>query len=662
MSQGFSTNLSPNIKFGDFDDDDFMNHLFVGPDICLQLPSSWKVYKENQSGKLSFVPFTNSYKCDYLNSLNDVTESSNNEDENYNQDKEDVFSDNDSDLSGTEETVLYNGKVTDKSNGVTEHHVNDLKRLDNDSPSKDLNGSLDPQVELASQTADNTVESSSLNHEEEVDEKQVAETKLPKSLNETKTAPKSVSWAGLFRPNSHQSFNNTATNVNEEKSASPHESPKPIITNATEASSSPTLSPKPDDQLSVNNDNYINANEDKFALLVAEHLNEAELIYKPQAFIPRGFTNSNNRCFINATLQALLVCPPLYQLLKSLPLIPHEKRPKTSTPVIDSFVKLASEFRQLTTKKGAPQSREVPQDIAFSPTYIYKMLAETNPNLFQTGAEGDAEEFLSCVLNGLHEEMKQLLMLWEDHQVDGQLSNGHDSHVTSQSNTLVASGDECNLSLDGWEEVTKKNRSSVTRRADITRSYISDIFRGVLSCTLNYRPGIKAKVIHENFFCLPIDVQAHRTVEDALAALTSREVFNSSGDAQGPVARHQLVENLPPVLILHLKRFVYKDGNPVKLHQELEFKTDLTIEREHLSKQAKKLKLPKRSYKLFAVVNHHGENSTTGHYSTDVFHIGLSSWLRMDDKSIRPVRNIEVTKYNKARSAYLLFYRRTDLG
>lgn len=42
-----------------------------------------------------------------------------------------------------------------------------------------------------------------------------------------------------------------------------------------------------------------------------------------------------------------------------------------------------------------------------------------------------------------------------------------------------------------------------------------------------------------------------------------------------------------------------------------------------------------KQYKLFAVVYHDGKEATKGHYVTDAFHVGYSSWLRYDDASVK---------------------------
>lgn len=44
-----------------------------------------------------------------------------------------------------------------------------------------------------------------------------------------------------------------------------------------------------------------------------------------------------------------------------------------------------------------------------------------------------------------------------------------------------------------------------------------------------------------------------------------------------------------------------------------------------------------KQYKLFAVVYHDGKEASKGHYVTDAFHVGYSSWLRYDDAAVKQV-------------------------
>ena len=52
----------------------------------------------------------------------------------------------------------------------------------------------------------------------------------------------------------------------------------------------------------------------------------------------RRLINQVNWCYVNATLQALLACPPFYHALKALPSYPPlSHNQKSSTPVLDAM-------------------------------------------------------------------------------------------------------------------------------------------------------------------------------------------------------------------------------------------------------------------------------------------------------------------------------------
>ena len=62
------------------------------------------------------------------------------------------------------------------------------------------------------------------------------------------------------------------------------------------------------------------------------------------------------------------------------------------------------------------------------------------------------------------------------------------------------------------------------------------------------------------------------------------------------------------------------------------------------------------------VVFHHGKNATGGHYTTNVFHPGINSWVKIDDSRIQTVSVQDVLKFSSPRMPYLLYYRRVDLA
>lgn len=67
-----------------------------------------------------------------------------------------------------------------------------------------------------------------------------------------------------------------------------------------------------------------------------EYLENYQLDHRVVLLQPRGLTNRGNWCYINSTLQALLACPPFYNLMKSLP-APIHRNASSSTPIVDSM-------------------------------------------------------------------------------------------------------------------------------------------------------------------------------------------------------------------------------------------------------------------------------------------------------------------------------------
>lgn len=68
---------------------------------------------------------------------------------------------------------------------------------------------------------------------------------------------------------------------------------------------------------------------------IPEFLSKYQLDNRPVSLLPRGLTNRSNYCYVNSILQALIACPPFYNMLKALPY--QTRRGKSSTPVIDSM-------------------------------------------------------------------------------------------------------------------------------------------------------------------------------------------------------------------------------------------------------------------------------------------------------------------------------------
>ena len=184
------------------------------------------------------------------------------------------------------------------------------------------------------------------------------------------------------------------------------------------------------------------------------------------------------------------------------------------------------------------------------------------------------------------------------------------------------------------------------------------------------------------------------TIEDSLARISHLQPVQLSPAGFGEASHQVLIEALPPVLVLHLKRFRYDvaEGGIVKISKPVMFAPELqiplgtnfsllfppcqpkliicrgSVRSEIMAPVAEKSVEPVH-YKLYGVLYHHGESAGSGHYTVDVLHPNENNssgegWLHIDDEAVSTVRHENVFGGNgdeqvDDRCAYMLFYCRT---
>lgn len=203
---------------------------------------------------------------------------------------------------------------------------------------------------------------------------------------------------------------------------------------------------------------------------------------------------------------------------------------------------------------------------------------------------------------------------------------------------------------DDWLEVGRKQRAAVSRLSGHnTSTPITKIFGGLLRSEFRV-PGLKDSITTERYQPLQLDIQSPdvRNVVDALRGLTRPERiqgdFNSPRGKDVVATKQVFIESLPPVLILHLKRFQFdaEGHGTVKIWKKIGYPLELEIPREALSRQKRDSSMPR--YKLISVVYHHGKNASGGHYTVDVRRQDGREWIRLDDTVIRRIRPEDVAE------------------
>ncbi|GAA5887030.1 hypothetical protein JCM6882_009424 [Rhodosporidiobolus microsporus] len=280
---------------------------------------------------------------------------------------------------------------------------------------------------------------------------------------------------------------------------------------------------------------------------------------------------------------------------------------------------------------ASSSSSSTPAPPPLSPTPIHDAL-RPNPRFdaMRRGTQEDAEEFLGFFLETLHEEVLALLEREENKGKGKAKEQGEEGAV------------------DGWEEVGSKGRAVSTRTTEQKESPITRIFGGKLRSILRC-PGQKDSVTIEPFQRLGLDIQPDHvtTISDAILQLTHLEIlpdYSTSRGLKTEATKQVLLDSLPPVLILHLKRFLYDEGGTQKSTKRVGYGTTLEVDEQVMSSPLKAQVGPGGAkYELFGVVYHHGLHASGGHYTVAVrcgYH--SSTWIELDDTNIYPLAESDV--------------------
>lgn len=394
-----------------------------------------------------------------------------------------------------------------------------------------------------------------------------------------------------------------------------------------------------------------------------------------------GLTNLGNSCYMNCILQCLGATPQLTRFFFT------ELSPQTSLPVSSlkssyrdhinvhnklgtkgilttSFVKLLGDMFQKNGK-------------SFTPTEFKKIMGSLSPGRqFATFDQQDCIEFLTFLLDSLHEDLNQALILSPDERKQIMELPAEQEKIRETIPIRLASTIE-------WERYLKLNISIIV-----------DYFEGQFLSQLKCLECGHTSTTYNSFsiLSLPIPQKLSKTgivlLQDCLEEFTTTELLDDDNQWHCPVCRKFVkstkkltITRLPQILIIHFKRFkLLPTGYFNKLVTFIKYpvgetldltkywppagtpgKSDIPADA-YISKEAEEQYLsgfptrnqePPFRYKLYGVANHYG-NLTTGHYTSYVYKRG-KGWCYFDDAKVsEKCKESQVMNKN----AYCLFYQR----
>ncbi|KAF8461823.1 hypothetical protein DFH94DRAFT_677586 [Russula ochroleuca] len=383
---------------------------------------------------------------------------------------------------------------------------------------------------------------------------------------------------------------------------------------------------------------------------------------------PRKLDNDGNMSLANTVLHSLVYCPPFQDLFRDLPLGQRERGETggDATPLMDATVRFLDEFahqeKSSVTHQAARGEVRDDQDgkreddgaHSFPSTNVYDALKEKRQfTIVRDDWQQDVAVFLKLYLEALDEELVALQSSISKHKPGSTLKAEELEEETQSS--------------EGQTEMGQRDYT-----ASSIESPISRIFGG-RSRSVIRAPNQPDTTTVEDWRLLQLDIQfdSVHTVEDALTHISQPQRASQPVQvgqlSSSDVSQQVQIEALPPVLVLHLKRFLYDataDG-VVKISKPVKFAPELEIPLEIMAPAAGKSVEPAH-YKLYGVVYHHGESASGGHYTVDVLHSNGDSgsgegWLHIGEGAVSVVRHEDVfeghdNEQMDNQCAYMLIY------
>lgn len=443
------------------------------------------------------------------------------------------------------------------------------------------------------------------------------------------------------------------------------------------------------------------------------------------SIVPRGIVNTGNICFMSSVLQVLLYCKPFINILNVISYRTVAKIGSSVSPSLDACLELYRRFDKQTCeneKKPVPKSKLTngnnvgitPAAEPIKPDDFYKTLSKL-PKFrdLRWGHQEDAEEFLTHLLDQLHEEfitsidalnesdIMNLLQTINDEDLKGFFVRSLSKYKTANfakncsaqmkgvMDKYGSNGEDDEEDCEnGWHEVSstsrkgKKTKSAAKRTVEVEVSPISSIFGGQFRSVLDIPKNKESQSITlDPFQTIQLDISdpAVNDLETAFKKFSEYELipFKSSSGNDVEAKKQTFIDKLPQVLLIQLKRFSFinntdKDkivnynaysGRVEKIRKKIHYNHELTIPRETISSvHANFYNDAGTKYKLVGVVYHHGVSPSGGHYTADVYHQEMDKWFRIDDVNIAELNKEEVLKGGEdgfdSRTAYILMYQK----
>uniref|UniRef100_A0A8C0PKP6 ubiquitinyl hydrolase 1 n=1 Tax=Canis lupus familiaris TaxID=9615 RepID=A0A8C0PKP6_CANLF len=333
-----------------------------------------------------------------------------------------------------------------------------------------------------------------------------------------------------------------------------------------------------------------------------------------------GLRNLGNTCYMNSILQCLCNAPHLADYFNRNCYQDDINR----SNLLGHKGEVAEEFGIIMKALWTGQYRYIsPKD--------FKITIGKINDQFAGYSQQDSQELLLFLMDGLHEDLNK--------------ADNRKRHKEENNDHL----DDFKAAEHAWQKHKQLNESIIVA-----------LFQGQFKSTVQCLTCHKKSRTFEAFMylSLPLASTSKCTLQDCLRLFSKEEKLTDNNRfycSHCRTRRDSLkkieIWKLPPVLLVHLKRFSY-DG---RWKQKLQTSVDFPLENLDLSQYVIGPKNNLKKYNLFSVSNHYG-GLDGGHYTAYCKNAARQRWFKFDDHEVSDISVSSV----KSSAAYILFY--TSLG
>ncbi|XP_019520334.1 PREDICTED: ubiquitin carboxyl-terminal hydrolase 8 isoform X1 [Hipposideros armiger] len=378
---------------------------------------------------------------------------------------------------------------------------------------------------------------------------------------------------------------------------------KPTVTPAVNRDNKPTCYPKA-----------------KITQLSASQIRNLNPVFGGSGPALTGLRNLGNTCYMNSILQCLCNAPHLAHYFNRN----YYQDDINRSNLLGHKGEVAEEFGIIMKALWTGQYRYIsPKD--------FKITIGKINDQFAGYSQQDSQELLLFLMDGLHEDLNK--------------ADNRKRHKEENNDHL----DDSTAAEHAWQKHMQLNESIIV-------TLFQGQFKSTVQCLTCHRKSRTFEAFM--YLSLPLASTSKCTLQDCLRLFSKEEKLTDNNRfycshcrARRDSLKKIEIWKLPPMLLVHLKRFSY-DG---RWKQKLQTSVDFPLENLDLSQYVIGSKNNLKKYNLFSVSNHYG-GLDGGHYTAYCKNAARQRWFKFDDHEVSDISVSSV----KSSAAYILFY--TSLG